>query len=156
MRAYRAVCASASIDLIEAALPPLGEKRLAVPFAMTRGLIERTAAVESLIQTVAPILVVPARTTEEAFRKVLEIGEAAAVALFGTKLDWKMLAEADLPSISAKDTAYRSTEYTVNLTAKQVLNAVDRLSKRIPGSRVAYDVLCEFLHPNVGICWLQA
>jgi hypothetical protein len=49
-----------------------------------------------------------------------------------------------------KAASYKPTEYALNLTGKQVLNAVDRLDKRIPGTRVAYDVLCEFLHPNVG------
>jgi hypothetical protein len=150
IRAYRAVCASASMDLIEAALPPLRQQRLAVPFTMTRGLIERTAAAESLIQNVAPILESPAPTTEEAFRKVFDTGEAITVALFGTKVDCEMLADSDVPTLSAKAVAYRPVEYAINLTAKQVLTAVDRLNKRIAGSRVAYDVLCEFLHPNVG------
>lgn len=150
IRAYRAVCASASIDLIEAALPPLQQQRLGVPCAMTRGLIERAATAETLIQNVAPILEASAPTTEEAFRNVLRAGEAITVTLFGTKVDWEMLADSDFGNISAKTASYKPVEYAVNLTAKQVLNAVDRLNKRIPGTRVAYDVLCEFLHPDVG------
>jgi hypothetical protein len=135
---------------LEAALPPLRQQRLEVPFAMTRGLIERAAAAETLNQSLAPILEAPAPTIEEAFRTVLRAAEAITVALFGTKVDWEMLSGSDFENVSAKTAGYKPIEYAVNLTAKQILNAVDRLNRRIPGARVAYDVLCEFLHPNVG------
>jgi hypothetical protein len=150
LRAYRAVCASASIDLIQATLPPLRERRLQVPFAMTRGLIERAAAAEALIQSVAPILESPSSTTEEAFKNVLRTEEPITVTLFGTKVDWGTLAGSDFKKISAKTASYKPVDYAMNLTAKQILNSVDKLNRRIPGTRVAYDVLCEFLHPNVG------
>jgi hypothetical protein len=34
--------------------------------------------------------------------------------------------------------------------AKQVLDKIDALNKSIPGARAAYEILCDYLHPNVG------
>jgi hypothetical protein len=31
-----------------------------------------------------------------------------------------------------------------------VLTDVDKLTKQVPGARFVYEILCEFLHPNVG------
>jgi hypothetical protein len=117
---------------------------------MTRGLIERAAAAEALIRNVAPLLEAAAPTTEEAFKNVVRAGEVITVTLFGTRVDWEMLADSDFRIVSTKAAGYKPVEYALNLTAKQILNAVDRLNGRVPGTRVAYDVLCEFLHPNVG------
>jgi hypothetical protein len=34
-----------------------------------------------------------------------------------------------------------------------ILNAIDKLDKTVAGTRLAYEILCEYLHPNVGDLW---
>ena len=36
-------------------------------------------------------------------------------------------------------------------SVKSVMNAIDALSERIPGTRAVYEMLSEFAHPNVGL-----
>src|SRR5262245_6757071 len=56
IRAFRAVWALTVLELIETALPKLQQKKLSIGFAMLRGLIERMATANSLVEKVTPIL----------------------------------------------------------------------------------------------------
>lgn len=106
---------------------------------------------EVLIEKLSLLLDAPPSTAvEKASGNVIRVNQAIAEALYGTRVDWRMLANADFENIYFKDAAYKPREHEMDLTKKNVLNAVNTLNKRIPGTRVAYDVLCEFLHPNVG------
>jgi hypothetical protein len=48
------------------------------------------------------------------------------------------------------DFKYAQKENTIDIAARNILNSIDKLDKRVRGTRNCYDVLCEFLHPNVG------
>lgn len=70
--------------------------------------------------------------------------------LYATRIDWTKLATADIRSSKAKTFQYRKDEYRADMEAADLLKAIDRLDQRIPGARLAYDVLSEFVHPNYG------
>lgn len=148
-QAYCTVCALISSDLIDASMVPLRSRKLAIALPMLRGLLERTAAAASLSQHVEPLLN-EARASKHIFETVLSISDIVANTLHGTKIDWRTVSAGKFEAMSSKDIKYRAVEHSVNLTAKQILNAVDSLDDLIPGTRIAYDVLCEFLHPNIG------
>jgi hypothetical protein len=83
-------------------------------------------------------------------KPVLDLGETMLKAVYGTNRDWMKLAQVDLRTTPAKDVAFLVKEDTADLRATNVLNAIDKLERRVPGSRLTYEVLCEFLHPNIG------
>jgi hypothetical protein len=71
-------------------------------------------------------------------------------ALYGTQRDWAKLAKVDFRKTSHKDVAYAHSDEEGSIRASNVMNAIDKLEKRVPGTRLTYEVLCEFLHPNRG------
>jgi hypothetical protein len=116
---------------------------------MLRSLIERLAHVVALAEALKPFaqtLPSPDKPNEP----LLDVGDKIGKALYGTKVDWRKLGTVDLRTASKEDIAYVKKKLTTDVTARSVLSAIDKLDKRVPGVRVAYDVLCEFLHPNVG------
>jgi hypothetical protein len=48
---------------------------------------------------------------------------------------------------------YLKKKNIANALPENVLNAIDKLDKIVPGTRLSYEILCEFLHPNVGDLW---
>jgi hypothetical protein len=40
-----------------------------------------------------------------------------------------------------------------NALPDNILSAVDKLDKTVAGTRLVYEILCEYLHPNVGDLW---
>jgi hypothetical protein len=60
---------------------------------------------------------------------------------------------ADFREISVKATRYERKDDTANLLPANILNSIDRLNKSVAGSRLVYEILCEFLHPNIGDLW---
>jgi hypothetical protein len=83
-------------------------------------------------------------------KPVLDLGETMLKAMYGTNRDWMKLAQVDLRTTPAKDVAFVAGEDAADLRATNILNAIDKLERRVPGSRLTYEVLCEFLHPNIG------
>jgi hypothetical protein len=70
---------------------------------------------------------------------------------YATRIDWIKLRTADFKIDKAKSFEYRKSEYFADMEAADLLKGVDKLEKRVKGARLAYDVLCEFTHPNYGI-----
>ena len=81
---------------------------------------------------------------------LLDLSEKINKALYGTKVDWQKLSNVNLRAASREEIIYVKKELTMDVSARSVLTSIDKLDKRSPGARIAYDTLCEFLHPNVG------
>ncbi len=133
------------------AISSIDEGSAIVSLSLLRGLIERA----SLAETVRSKLSGPWRdkAKEKGFHEVFyetSIAELIGKSLYGTRMDWQKLASSDFTTAKARELSYEPKEKFMVVSASQILNHVDKLGKRVPGSRVAYDVLCEFLHPNVG------
>ncbi len=69
---------------------------------------------------------------------------------YGTRIDWGKLTVADFKKDRAKSFEYKKSEYFADMEAADLLKGVDKLEQRVKGARLAYDVLCEFTHPNYG------
>ena len=69
------------------------------------------------------------------------------------RIDWKdLLTELGekLAQKSSQAISYTPTAEKVDLTSKGIMSELDRLNKKVPKTRKVYEVLCEFLHPNIG------
>jgi hypothetical protein len=116
---------------------------------MIRSMVERianVAALEDALQDFARSAPSPDKPSEPLILAADKIGKA----LYGTRLDWQKLRNADLRTIAKENVAYVRKQMTMDVSARNVLSSMDKLDKRVRGIRVSYDVLCEFLHPNVG------
>jgi hypothetical protein len=149
LEAFLHVARVSTWELCEAAIQGFEVKVITVPYMMLRSLIERVANVAALAEALRglPDAVAPANRPS---KPLLELGDKIGKALYGTKVNWEALRDVDLRSASKEQVAYAQKELTLNVSARSVLGSVDSLEKRVPGVRIAYDVLCEFLHPNVG------
>jgi hypothetical protein len=57
----------------------------------------------------------------------------------------------DLEAVDIKHFVGEKAKESLGIfAAEQVLNKVDCLDKKIKGARACYEILCEYLHPNVG------
>ena len=136
-------------ELCQGAIRGFEEKEVAVPYILLRSLIERTANIAALSDEVKAL---PSGPTPPDFphKPLIEVSDRIGRALYGTKVNWEALRDVDLHAVRKDDIAYIHKELTLDVSARNVLTSIDKLGKRVSGARVAYDVLCEFLHPNVG------
>lgn len=149
--AFCHVSRSASYEHAKAVLMSLDSGSAVVPLALIRGLIERAALAESLRAKLSGPFFEIAK--EEGYHEALretDLMEVIGKSLYGTKIDWHKLTEVNFEKAKARDLNYRPKDQFLDVSANQILNNVDKLGKKVPGCRLAYDVLCEFLHPNVG------
>jgi hypothetical protein len=73
--------------------------------------------------------------------------------MLGTKVDWKTLSAPDMTSVEKKSVKYSRKGHELDLSAPRIGGRIKTLDSKIPGVGIAYDTLCEFLHPNVGDYW---
>ena len=52
-------------------------------------------------------------------------------ALYGTRLDWQKLRNADLRTAAKEDVAYVRKQLTMGISARNVLSSMDKLDKRV-------------------------
>ncbi|SFB14849.1 hypothetical protein SAMN05421688_3244 [Poseidonocella pacifica] len=114
-----------------------------------RSLIERLAvleaALEAMSRTVRPEKI-------KTFDDLIEVREAVST-LIGTRFDWSKLQLIDFSKMPSKtDYFHDSAETRVDLSARNILNQIDKLQKkeRYKGIRPFYNFCCEFVHPNIG------
>lgn len=84
------------------------------------------------------------------FLGLLDNSEMITRAVYGTGMAWITLGGADLRAIRPKDAAYRRIEDSASTERVQILGAIDLMDRRVSGLRLSYEILCDFLHPNVG------
>jgi hypothetical protein len=72
-------------------------------------------------------------------------------ALYGTTVKTNDIAEKQLQDIDLKKDLGRGLRSELGIHfAEQVLNKIDELNESVPGTRAAYEILCDYSHPNVG------
>ncbi len=67
------------------------------------------------------------------------------------RINWAKLLENPRDAIRTNNLSYETAPLMIDVTAVQILNAVDYVNRTLPGIRGAYDILCEFAHPNLGV-----
>ena len=115
-----------------------------------RALIERAALLNTLVREVSPIVGGVDAKKPLAILTLHKVGEVVARALYSTRVNWTSLLEKDPKDINKKDLKFDPIAGAIDLTAETILNQIDKLGNAVPGIRVAYEVLCEFAHPNYG------
>lgn len=136
-------------ELSQTAILGFKEGRISVPYMMLRSLIERIAIVETLNKAIAPLSTLTA-PPDQPSKPLLELGHHITNALYGTRINWASVRSTDLRKAEKEAIKYEHKELSANLERKNILNSIDGLSKQVAGTRHAYELLCEFLHPNVG------
>ena len=149
LEAFVHVSRTLAVELSKVAIHSFEVGEVSVPFMALRGLIERIAHIGSLADEIKDLRSEKAPPDRPSM-PLINLGDRIGKALYGTKVDWKALCTSDLRNASKNDLAYFHKVLTMNVSARSVLSSIDKLERRIPGIRVAYEVLCEFLHPNVG------
>jgi hypothetical protein len=115
-----------------------------------RGFIERTAHAAAVTEALKSLNVAPLNGP---LTPVLELSEVIHKALYATHREWTKVIESDLRKTSYKDVKYEKKDNLANALPDNILKSIDKLEKRIPGTRLVYEILCEYLHPNVGDLW---
>jgi hypothetical protein len=138
-----------AIEFAESSLDGFRQGQLTVPCAALRSLIERIAHAVALSHATRgmPSAPIPPETP---LKTVLELSQIIARALYGTQQNWTKLTQVDFRVTSHKDVAYITAAEVGGIKATNILSSIDKLEKEIPGARLTYEVLCEFLHPNRG------
>jgi hypothetical protein len=149
LEAFLQVSRVTIFELCQTAIRTFEAHEMAAFYMTIRGLVERIANVAALadaLQDFSRATPSPDKPNEPLLLAAGQIGKA----LYGTKFDWGKLRNADLRAAKKDDVAYVRKELSMDVAARSVLTSIDKLDKRVRGARIAYEVLCEFLHPNVG------
>jgi hypothetical protein len=149
LAAFHRVMCVISVEFAESSAYGFRKGQLTVPCAALRSLIERIAHTVALSDAVKGMPTAPI-SPDTPLKTVLELGQVIAKALYGTQQNWTKLTEVDFREASHKDVAYIIAAEDSGIKATNVLGSIDKLEKRVPGTRLTYEVLCEFLHPNRG------
>jgi hypothetical protein len=117
-----------------------------------RSLVERFGHLHYLLDNVSKGLTsAQNKNAEDPFLSSLVIGLEVKNALYGTTVKWNDIAVKNLEEINLDADLGKKTKKDLgDHFAKQILDKIDSLDESRPGTRAAYEVLCEFLHPNVG------
>lgn len=117
-----------------------------------RTLVERFAHIHFLVSKVQASLKGDVELLDREYISTLVFDDIVKNSIYGTLTDWNAIAiKNDLSEVDLKNEIGKGTKEKLGVHgAKQVLDKIDLLNKSVPGSRAAYEILCEFLHPNVG------
>jgi hypothetical protein len=115
-----------------------------------RGFIERTA---HAVATATQLKGIKDAPIDGPLTPVLDLSETINKALYGTLREWPKLVNSDFRKTAVKDVKYVKKPNTANALPENILNAIDKLEKTVAGTRLVYEILCEYLHPHVGDLW---
>jgi hypothetical protein len=117
-----------------------------------RGLIERIAVGHWLVTKISPICDIEISGSDRSWASFQSLAyrDFLSKALYGTRSDWMALAQGNFRTMKDQETLYKEIEGFMNREATNMLTRVKGLSRAVPGITIAYGVLCEFSHPNVG------
>lgn len=146
LQAYQATSRVTLFEHTQATLTHFETQRLSPAISSLRGILERAGFLVENIRRLSNAI----RQDGDQWNSILEASEIIQGFTQSTRMDWVSLANNDLRQVKSNEIQYRKKEGVADVSAKSVLNGIDRLNKLIPGVRVTYDLYCEFLHPNFG------
>jgi hypothetical protein len=147
LRTFPKVAGVAGVELAEATLAGLTSGHIIVTYTVLRSLIERTA---HAVATAKKLRNLKDVQVDGAFDPVWEHSETIFTALYGTQREWTKLVQSDFRKTSVKSVKYVKKSGIANALPDNILDSIDTLNKTVPGTRLVYEILCEYLHPNVG------
>jgi hypothetical protein len=153
LRILNVTCAAKQmvlVHLLDSMISSLATGNLIVALICIRSLIEHVAHFDNLIAQLRPYTVLSGR--EEVNAALWDINDKLVKSAYATRVDWRGLAaSASATKPLSKSIKYKPAQYRADVSADQILNAIDDLSKRVKNIRPVYEILCEFAHPNVGL-----
>ncbi len=151
LKAFVVVASVVIVELTDATIVAFNDGRIVVAHTALRCLIERIANASAVADAVSSLK--SEQVQEIEIFPLLEVSEIITRALYGTQREWSAVVKTDLREAIPKDLRYVKKEHTADIGANNILKAIDKLDRKVPGTRNVYEVLCEFLHPNVGDLW---
>jgi hypothetical protein len=156
LEAFIQVSAVSALNLAKMTLAELENGEIIAPAILLRSIIERIAHSAALNAPMKDLPNISSAGKLKHWDPLEDAAEEIHRALMGTTQNWGDLADIDFRSVNAKKA--KKLEYkfveddpVIDLgSIDNILKSVDFLDKDVPGIRLAYNVLCEFLHPNVG------
>jgi hypothetical protein len=145
LEAFLFVSKYACFELGTAALKCVSDGILITSYIALRSLIERIAHANFIADKVKGI-----EEANENPDRIYEVGEQVVKALYGTQINWLVVSALDFRKDPPKSAAYVREQLRADESSFKIMNSIDKLGKTVSGTRLAYDLLCEFLHPNVG------
>ena len=149
LTAFFKVASVVIVEFAEAAADAFRSGNMVLGCAALRCLIERIAHASATANALKDVTSIPL-PAKAPLNPIFEVAGVIRKALYGTQREWADLTKVDFRSASPKGVIYRKKEDTADVSAVNVLNDIDKLAKQVPGARLVYEILCEFLHPNVG------
>jgi hypothetical protein len=150
LRAFPKVAAVAGVELGKAAVGGLKSGHIILTFTALRGLIERTAYT---VATAGKLKSIKEAPVDGPLTPVLDHSEIIHRALYATRREWTEVVKSDFRRTSFKDVQYVKKPNVASALPDNILNAIDTLDTKVAGTRLVYEILCEYLHPNVGDLW---
>lgn len=153
LRILNVTCAAKQmvlVHLLDSMISSLATGNLIVALICIRSLIEHVAHFDSLIAQLRPYTVPSG--IDDVNNTLWDINGKLVKAAYATRVDWPVLAgSASETKLLSKKLKYKPAQNRADVSAEQILNAIDDLGKRVKEIRSAYEILCEFAHPNVGL-----
>lgn len=153
LRILNVTCAAKQmvlVHLLDSMISSLATGNVIVALVCIRSLIEHVAHFDSLIASLRPYTVPSG--IEDVNMTLWDINDKLVKAAYATRVDWQGLAaSASQAKPLSKKLKYKPAQNRADVSADQILNAIDVLGKRVKNIRPVYEILCEFAHPNVGL-----
>jgi hypothetical protein len=128
----------------------MGAGDMLVPLILLRSVTEHIAITHSVVGFVSDQP--ESKDFDSARGTLAKITERLNKLAYGTRISWRKIQSKDSGwPLRKKDIKYTNDdEWANDLEAENILDAIDKLDKQVPGTRAVYEVLCEFAHPNIG------
>lgn len=148
LRIFRWEKGSAILDLSRSLQATLVSDKPLSFFVLIRPILEQVAATAICTAELTDLLDAPANDPEGKHKSIVEADVIVSRRGKGTRIDWQNYLTKSLRA--GKKKSYKPDPDSVDLTATDLMNTIDRLDKRIKGARKAYEFASEFAHPNIG------
>ncbi|MCB9469976.1 MAG: hypothetical protein H6677_17020 [Candidatus Obscuribacterales bacterium] len=138
------------VHLLDSIYLNLANKNILGALSAFRSTIEHVSIFNDAITHVQKIAM--PNSSNDALIVRTELEAKLAELTLGTRIDWNKFANQDLEAIlsNRKNYTYKNAADRMDMTSDSVMNAIDRLNKKINTARGTYELLCEFAHPNIG------
>jgi hypothetical protein len=128
----------------------LESRKVAPAFSDLRAIIEHVAHATLALRKCEAVECPQNPAFMEANAFLNEVREILVKSNYATRVDWKQLFLDQTPLRKRETLKYGPGSSRIDVRAKSIANALQKIDKRIEGLSNVYDLLCEFTHPNAG------
>jgi hypothetical protein len=138
--------------LIRAAQSAFNSEDMVTGLTLIRSILEQIADLNSMVSVVTGLPEIC--DFNGALKALEELSNEIHKKAYATRVDWEKVITTEFPLLkNRKEIEYKPEPNRVNQLAETILKSIDKLDHSIKGTRLLYEFLCEFAHPNVGTLW---